>query len=59
LVNFSETTGKKYNDFFSGYQTTLTIYWQEYAFIENPVIDDKLRELFEHILQQKYKPKLN
>lgn len=42
--------------FFKQYQKKVKVYWIEYRNLENETLDDKLRELFEHILQIKYDP---
>jgi len=42
--------------FFKQYQKKLKVYWVEYRYLENKLLDDKLRELFEYILQVKYSP---
>jgi len=42
--------------FFKQYKKILKVYWIEYRYLENKILDDKLRELFEYILQVKYRP---
>lgn len=46
----------RWANFFKQYQKKLQIYWLEYRHLENKILDDKLRELFEYILQVKYRP---
>lgn len=47
---------ERWTNFFMQYQKVLAISWIDYANLHDPGLDDKLRELFEHILQQKYQP---
>jgi len=46
----------RWAEFFKQYQKIITVYWIEYRNLEDETLDDKLRELFEHILQVKYDP---
>ena len=49
----------KWDAFFQQYQKKLIVCWVEYKNLEQEILDDKLRELFEHVLQSKYKPKFD
>ena len=46
----------RWTEFFKQYQKKVRVYWIEYRKLEDAILDDKLRELFEHILQVKYDP---
>ena len=43
-------------DFFSNNRSKLTIYWTEFKGSENPKQGDKLRQVIENILHEKYQP---
>jgi len=42
--------------FFSKHRGMVKVYWKKYRYLENKTLDNKLRELYEHILQVKYRP---
>ncbi len=43
--------------FFSQYQKPLNVYWKSLDGFENDRVGDRVRELIEHILQDRYKPR--
>lgn len=52
-------SNKRWVGYFEQYQKNLKIFWIEYNKLNEPVLDDKLRGLFEHVLQIKYNPIFN